>query len=263
MKGVDGIYGGMWAVPRMAQNICSWLTDGPRHIFADVDATGDLLKLIHRVHSIVDPIVQILPLKRIAEAVTAITDFVNARNLISGLYDLVSGAAAWEKPFSANVPNLLKVASKAMFLIGDIGSLAEWLSSIQVLGEWVKKSTAQIVTWGKPFQVLAGIGDFSCITGSLFNLADTIRLMVRESMTDGYIKNGRLKVSALVDRVIDVASDISAIAASVLSNIPGVPAVMSMISLAVGSTIALGKFFKKIYWEAPLEVELADKGAVC
>ncbi len=243
--------GGVWALAKMAQNVGTWLTDGPRQLFADVDATTDLLKLAQRIHAIFEPIIQIIPLKQFAHAATAITEFVDARNFIGSFHDLISGTAAWDTPFSAHFPDLLKVASKLVFLIGDLGALASWLSSIHVLGEWVKTSTAQIVTWGKKFNILDGIGDVSCITGALLSIADTIRLIVKETVLEDYFKNGRLNMSKLADRLIDIAYDVSSIAASVLSNIPGVPAVMSLVSLAVGSTLSLARFFKRQYCNEP------------
>ena len=158
---------------------------------------------------------------------------------------------AWEKPFSEHFPNLLKVASKLSFLIADIGLLAGWLSSVHVLGEWVKTSTAQLVTWGKKFNVLQGICDVSCITGSLLSLGDTIRIIVQEVLEEGVRRDGRLNPSRVLDHCIDIASDITSIAATVLLNIPGVPIVMATVSLAIGSTLALGRFFKKTYFDAP------------
>lgn len=232
----------------VVQHAASWLIDGPRQIFQDVDATADLLRLAQRVQAIFAPIIRILPLQRIAEGVRAITDFVNARNFVGGIYDIVTGNAAWEKPFSEHVPNLLKVASKLVFLIGDFGSLAEWLSSIRVLGAWVKDSTARLVTWGKEFNILGGIGDVTCAVGSLLSLGETIRLIVQEAITERYFKEGIFKTGLLTDHLLDIAYDVSGIAASILSNIPGVPAVLSLVSLAVGSTASLGRFFKKTYW---------------
>jgi hypothetical protein len=251
MAVAENVTGGFWECTKTAQNIGSWIVEGPKHLFSDVDATADLLMLVQRVHSIFEPFIQIMPLKRIAEAVTSITDFVSARSFIGGIHDIISGKAAWEKPFSVHFPDVLKVASKLVFLVGNCMDLASWLSSFHVLGEWVKSSTAQIVTWGKEFNILQGIGDVTCITGALLNIADTIRLILQEALTDGYFKNGSLKLSVLTDHLIDIAYDISSIAASVLSNIPGVPVVMTTVSLAVGSTLSLGRFFKGIYWKEP------------
>lgn len=252
MSLIENAKGGSWEVTTIAQHIGSWLVDGPKRLFADVDATADLLKLVSRIQKIFEPIIQMLPLKRISEACVAITDFVNARNFIGGLHDLISGKAAWENPFSLRCPDLLKVASKLSFLVGDLASLAHWLSSIHLLGEWVNSATAQIVTWGKEFNLIGGIGDFSCITGALLSISDTVRMIVKEFLTDGYFKEGRMKWSLLTDHLIDVAYDISGIASTVLSNIPGVPAVLGMISMAVGSSLSLSRFFKKEYWKEPL-----------
>jgi hypothetical protein len=251
---MDGINNGpcdLWGLGRMAQRVGFWLVDGPKQLLSDVDATTDLLKLTQRIHRIIEPIIQFMSLKLVAEAATNIVEFFNARNFAGTISDLVSGKAAWEKPFSEHFPNLLKVASKLSFLIADIGLLAGWLSSVHVLGEWVKTSTAQLVTWGKKFNVLQGICDVSCITGSLLSLGDTIRIIVQEVLEEGVRRDGRLNPSRVLDHCIDIASDITSIAATVLLNIPGVPIVMATVSLAIGSTLALGRFFKKTYFDAP------------
>jgi hypothetical protein len=243
MKGIESSVTGCWNWIAEAQKVGEWLVEGPKRLFADVDATTDFLKLVQRINSIFAAFVEILPLKRIADGVTSVIDLVDARNIVGCISDLISGKAAWKNPFSDTFPDLLKVASKLVFLIGDTVSLSSWLSSVHVLGEWVKSSTAQIVTWGKEFNVARGIGDACCVIGSMLNIADTIRLSIRELTTDGYIKDGVLKWRLLRDHLIDVAYDITCIAASVLSNIPGVPAVMATASLAIGSTLSLGRFF--------------------
>jgi hypothetical protein len=251
MAVVEGGAGDFWEITRMAQNVGSWLAEGPKRLLSDVDATSDFLKLVRRVNDIFRPIFQMLTLQSIANGMAAFTDFVDARSFIGTISDLISGKAAWEKPLSAHFPNVFKVASKLAFLVGDLGVMASWLSSVHVLGAWVKSSTAQIVSWGKEFNILDGIGDVSCITGSLLSLADTMRIVLQEVLTGGYFENGCLKLSLLTDRFIDIASDISNIAASILVNIPGVPSVMSLVALAVGSTLSLGRFFKQIDWNEP------------
>lgn len=249
MAVVEGVNREVWGLPRVVHDVGLWLIDGPRHIFDDIDATSDLLSLVQRVEAIFEPVLQIAPVKCLAEAVTAITDFVAARDIVGSLHDLLSGVAAWESPFSQSFPNLLQVASRVAFLVGDIGAVVGWLSSIHVLGEWTKTATAQIVTWGKPFPILDGVGDVSCITGSLLNIADTVRLIVKEFVVERSWSGGRLTMGRLLDHGIDIAYDISGIAASVFANIPGVPAMLATISLAVGSTLSLGKFFKELYWK--------------
>ncbi len=243
-----------WETSRTAQTVGNWLLDGPKNVLANVDPLSDFLKLINRVNDIFKPFVEIFPLKQIAEHVSQITEFISARTFISRLSDIVSGKAGWEKPFSEHFPNLLRIASKCMYLIGDFASTARWLSTINVLDSWVKDSTAQFVTWGKPFNLLKGIGDVSCVTAALLNMADTVRQIVQEAARGGYFEKNRLKLSLLVDHVLEVASDTAKIAAAVLSNIPGVHVIFTAISLAIGSTLSLAKYFKKTYWiEGPLQ----------
>lgn len=251
MAVVGNVANGAWEASVVAQNVGNWLLDGPKNVFANVDPLSDLLKLIQRINDIFKPIVEIFPLKQIAEGVSHVTDFIGARKFIDRISDLVSGRAAWDKPFSDHFPNLLKVASKCVYLIGDFASTAKWLSTVNILGSWVKDSTAQIVTWGKEFNLLKGIGDVSCITGSLLNMADTVRQIVTEAARGGYFEQNKLRLSLLVDHVLDVAFDTAKIAAAVLSNIPGVHFVFTAISLAIGSTISLTKYFKKTYWVEP------------
>jgi hypothetical protein len=251
MSGTEGVNGGFWGVAYGIQNMFSWLLDGPRQLLNDSDATTDLLKLVQRVNGVFDQIIELVPLKLFVEGVTAITEFANVRSIVSGLHDLFTGKAAWETPFCSNFPDLLKVASKMAFVVGDMASVATWLSSLHILGDWVRSSTAQIASWGKKFNVMQGIGDASCITGCLLNIADTVRLILKENLTEGHFKTEKMRWRALADHVVEIASDVSGIAAAILSNIPGVPAVLAIISLAIGSTFSLGRFFMKIYWKEP------------
>jgi hypothetical protein len=253
-----------WEATRVAQHVGNWLVDGPKNVFSNIDPLTDLLKLVQRINDIFKPIADFPPLKQIADSFSHITDFVNARNFIGRISDIVTGKAGWDKPFSKNFPDLLKIASKCAYLIGDFAATAKWLSSIHILGAWVKDSTAQMRTWGKEFNILKGIGDVACVTGSLLNFADTVRLIVQESMRDGYFKSGQLKLSLLADHVVEIACDTAKIAAAVLSNIPGVNIIFTMISLAVASTLSLGKFFKKTYCiesELHLPIEDLDESA--
>ncbi len=238
---------------RIAQAGGNWLVDGPKNVLANVDPLSDFMKLVQRINDIFKPFVEIMPLRHISEAFSHITDFVSARGFIGRISDLVSGKAGWEKPFSENFPDLLKIASKCAYLIGDFASTAKWLAMINILGAWVKDSTAQIVTWGNEFNILKGIGDVSCITGALLSIADTVRLIVSEIRRDGYFTDKKLKISLFLDHVLDVASDTVKIAAAVLFNVPGVHILFVTASLAIGSTLSLMKFFKKTYWieEAP------------
>lgn len=242
---------GLCAGARVAQSVSNWFVDGPKNVFGNIDPLSDLLKLIQRINEIVKPWIEMLPLQRISKAVSHITDFVNARNFIPRLSDIVSGRLA-----------PLKELSKLAYLVGDFASTAKWLSSIEVLGSWVKDATAQFVSWGKEFNILKGIGDVSCLTGALLNISETVRLVIKEFTAEKYFAHGRLKLSLLVDHVVDLAYDVTKVAASVLSNIPGVHMVVTTISLAIGATLSLGKFFKKTYWieeEAP-EEPLASRG---
>ena len=246
---LQNVVGGFSEATRVAQNVSAWLTHGPTMIFNDVDATHDLLMLTQRVQRISEKIFPFLPLKHISEAVSSVTEFTNVRNIFSGIHDLVSGKSAWEKPFSETCPNFLRIASKCVFIVGDLASLAGWLSSIHLLEAWVKYSTARVVTWGNEFNVLHGIGDTVCVVGSLLSIADTVRLAVDEMKTDGYVKNGHIKSGLVADHLIDVASDISSVAGAILSNIPGVPSLAAVVPFAIGSTLSLGRFLSKVKWD--------------
>ena len=233
---------------RVAQHAANWAVDGPKNVFAKVDPLSDLLKLVQRISEITKQFVEILPLQHVARAFSKITDFINARNFIGRISDIVSGAAAWRNPFAEGIPDFLKVGSKLAYLFGDFAATAKWLSSIEVLGSWVKDSTAQLVSWGKEFNILKGIGDVSCITGALLNIADSVRLIVRELEANRFFRGGRFNVGLVVDHFFDVAYDVTKIAGAILSNIPGVHVMFTLVSLTVGSTLSLGKFFKKTYW---------------
>jgi hypothetical protein len=241
-------------VGKVAQNVGNWLVDGPKNVCANIDPLTDVMKLVQRINDIFKPFFTFFPLQQISSCFANITEFVGARSFFGRISDLVSGKAAWEKPLSDNVPNFLRIASKCAYLIGDFASTAKWLCSIQILGAWVKDSTAQIVSWGKEFNILKGICDVSCVTGALLNMTDTVRLIIDEFKHDAYIKQGRLNVSLVVDHVLDVASDVVKIGAAVLSNIPGVNIIFTLVSLSIGSILSLGKFFKKTYWIEPAQL---------
>lgn len=230
-------------VGRATQEALTWATYGPKLILNDIDATADLLRLTQSVYKVTDLAVKILPLKLISDGISTVVEFFNAKNMIGSIYNLASGHDAWENPLSPHVPNVFKVASKAAFLVGDVGSFVSWLSTLKLLGSWVKDTKVQIPGWGKPFSALGGICDASCITGSLLSLADTMRMIAKEAIAGVYVKNGRLMPGTLINRGLDVVSDISSIASSVLGNIPGLSIVFSLVASAVGSTVSLGKFF--------------------
>lgn len=221
-----------WEGAQAAQRAGNWLLDGPKNVLSNVDPLSDVLKLVQRVNEILGG-----PLKQIAEAFSRVTECLNARNFIGRISDIISGRL-----------DVLKELSKIAYLFGDVASTAKWLSSINVLGSWVKDSTAQIATWGKEFNLLKGIGDVSCVTGALLSIADTVRQILKEVATGGYIQEGRLKLGLLLDHVLAVAYDTTKVAAAVLSNIPGVHVLFTTVSLAIGSSLSLAKFFKKTYW---------------
>jgi hypothetical protein len=232
-----------------AQAAVVWLTNGPKHIFSDIDATGDLLRLTQNARKVVDTFARIVPLDLIAEGVSSVVEFINARDIVGCVYDLVSGEAANENSFGPRIPNFLNVAKTLCILVQDITSFAGWLVSIKLLDQWVSTCTAKIVSWGKSFVVLDGICDVASVTGALFSIVDSVRLIAREAMGGVYWLNGRFVPSRLIDRCLDVAMDISWIASSVLNNIPGIAVVYMYVSSGVGSAISLGKFFKKQYFD--------------
>lgn len=235
---------------RGLQTVSNWITDGPAKIFANVDPLNDTLHLTQRVYEIAKKVLKwpVQFFAPISKAISQITDFVGARNFIGRISDIVSGKAAWEKPIAEGVPNFLKVMSKIAYLFTDFTSTVKWLVNIHVLGKWVTETTSQLTSWGKEFQLLKGIGDVSRITGALLNIVDTVRLIAKEIMSRGYFIQGRFNGSLVIDHLLDLACDVTKVAASVLSNIPGVKEVYSLVSLAVGSAASLAKFFKKSYW---------------
>ena len=120
---------------RAVQCASNWVIDGPKNVFANVDPLSDLMKLIQRINDIFKPYLELIPLQQISECFSHITDFVNARNFIGRISDIVSGKSGlWDKPFTDDFPDLLKLASKCAYLIGDFAQTAKWLSSINVLG---------------------------------------------------------------------------------------------------------------------------------
>lgn len=230
-----------------------WLTNGPKLVFNDVGATGDLLRLTKNAQKVAETFARIIPLDLIAEGISGVIEFINARDLVGCVHDLVSGNAAKENPISSHTPNFLNVARTLCTLVQDITSFIGWLVSVKILDEWVSKCTATIVSWGKAFVVLDGICDVASIAGSLFGMIDSVRLIAKEAMEGVYWLNGTFVPSKLIDRCLDIAMDICWIASSVLNNIPGIPTVLMYVSSGVGSMISLGKFFKEKYLD-PLPV---------
>ena len=223
-----------------------WLTDGPRRIFNDIDATGDVLRFTRNVQKITGLFKQIIPLNLLSNGISGIVDFINARDLFGRVFSLVSGEAARENPLGPHLPNILNVAKTFCTMIQDTTSSLSWLVSIKMLGEWVTKSTAKIVSWGKPFVVIDGVCDVSCIAGGLLSIADSLRLIAKDAM------EGHWSPSRCINRCFDVAVDVCSVASAVLNNIPGVSALFVYASSAVGATLSLGKFFKKQYFESSL-----------
>lgn len=69
------------------QSTAVWLTDGPKRVFSDVDATGDLLRMTQSVHKVVETFARIIPLKLIADGISSVIDFINARDLFGCIRD--------------------------------------------------------------------------------------------------------------------------------------------------------------------------------
>ena len=131
-----------------AQAAILWLTDGPKRLFNDIDATGDLLRLTRSVQKITSVFRQIVPLDLIAKGVSSVIEFINSRDTVCQVYSLVSGEAARENPLAPFRP--LNVVKTFCSLVQDVTSSLGWLVSIKMLGEWVSTSTARIASWGKP-----------------------------------------------------------------------------------------------------------------
>jgi hypothetical protein len=236
-----------------------WLTDGPKRVFGDIDATGDLLRMTQSAQKVVETFARIMPLKLIADGISSVVDFFNAKDLIGCVHYLVSGAAAKENAFGPNVPNFLNVAKNLSILVQDVTSFVRWLVSLKLLDEWVTTCTAKIVSWGQSFIVIDGVGDVASITGSLFSIADSLRLIAAEAMEGIYWLDGQLVPSKLIDRCIDLAKDVCWIASTVLNNIPGISALYTNVASTAGSFLSLGKFFKKQYWDTLPGAALASQ----
>ena len=247
-------------VAETVQAAVVWLTDGPKRIFNDIDATGDLLRLTKNVQKVASVFAKVFPLDLIASGLSSVVSFLDARHIFCSVHDLVSGDAARENPLGPHTPNILNVAKTVCTLVQDVTSSLGWLVSIKLLGEWVTKSTAKFALWGKPIVILDGVCDVASSAGSLFSIADSLRLIAKESMEGVYWRNGRCSPSRLIDRCLDVAMDVCSIASSVLNNIPGISIVYMCVSSAVGSMISLGKFFKKQYLDEALIAATVPQG---
>lgn len=222
-----------------------WLTDGPKRVFNNVNAMCDTLKLTQRVSEIAKAILSFNPIEHVTKALGNVTDFISARSIVSRVADLVSYQGT----------NLLWVGNKIAGLIGDISSTVKWLASIDVFGSvlssQIRNATGQFLSWGNPFNLLKGIGDFSCITSSLFDLADIARQALHEMFHGGYMCNGQLKAQTAGTHAFGTVWNIAKIAGCVLSNIPGVQAVYCAVAGAVGAVTSLGKFYVKEYLQDP------------
>jgi hypothetical protein len=237
-------------VAETVQATAVWLTHGLKLVFSDVDATGDLLRLTKSAQKVAQTFARIIPLELIAEGISSVVEFINARDIIGCVHDLVSGDAAKKNPISPQIPNFLNVARKLCTLVQDVTASIGWLVSVKILDEWVTKCTARIVSWGKAFVVLDGVCDVASIAGSLIGIVDSARLIAKEAMEGMYWRDGKFVPSKLIDRGLDVAMDVCWIASSVLNNIPGISTVYMYVSSSVGSLISLGKFFKEKYLDS-------------
>jgi hypothetical protein len=239
----------IWGTAKAVQNAVAWVTDAPSQILQDVDATNDLLKLAQAIQDITDKFFRIVPLKTFSEGVAAIVEFVHARSIFRRIHVLASGKLAWKDPLSAQVPNLLKISSEISFLVMDVCSLIRWCSSIGLIDRGIKEAAVRITLLADEVNLLGGLGDAACVTGSLLSVADTVRGVVREIMTDKYVRKGHVKVGIVVDHILDVANDVSSIAAIILANVPGIPPLAVLVPVVCESSLSLSRFIKKRYWD--------------
>ena len=232
-----------------------WLTDGPKRVFNNVGAMSDALKLTQRVSEIAKAILSFNPIENVTKMLGHVCEFIGARNIVGRVADLVSFKDAWANPLCGGV-NFFWVGNKVSSLIGDISSTVKWLASIDVFGSalssQIRNTTGQFLSWGNPFNILKGIGDFSCVTSSLFDLADIARQAIHEMFDGGkYMVDGQFKAKTAGSHVFGTVWNIAKIAGCVLSNIPGVQMVYCAVAGTVGAVTSLGKFYVKEYLKDP------------
>jgi hypothetical protein len=224
-----------------------WLTDGPKRVFSNVNPMSDALRLTQRVSEIAKAIFSYSPIEYVAKALGNITDFIGARSIIGRVADLVSPQGAWSNPFW--------IGNKFSSLIGDISSTVKWMASINVFGESlssaIRNATGQFVSWGNPFNLLKGVGDFSCITSSLFDIADIARKAFDEFHNGGYLQDGAFKAKTAGSHFCGMVWFVAKVSGCILSNIPGVHVVCSAVAGAVGALSSLGKFYVEQYLKDP------------
>jgi hypothetical protein len=233
-----------------------WLTDGPKRVFSNVNPMSDALKLFQRINDIVKAIFASSPIDQVSKAFGHVTDFIGARGIVGRVADLVSFRGAWEVPLF-NGPNFLWVGNKVASLFGDIGSTVKWMASLNVFGSalsaQIKGATGQFC-FGNAFNLLKGVGDFSCITSSLFDLADIARQAIDRIQQGTYFRDGAFMAKTAWCHAFTAASDVARVAGCVLSNIPGVHMVYSAIAGGIGSFTSLGKFYVEQYVKDPMLV---------
>ena len=231
-----------------------WLTDGPKRVFSNVNPMSDALKLTQRVSDIAKAIFSYSPIEYVAKALGHVTDFIGARSIIGRVADLVTCKDAWTKPLFDG-PNFLWIGNKFASLIGDISSTVKWMASINVFGESlsgaIRNATGQFVSWGNPFNLLKGVGDFSCITSSLFDIVDIARQAIGELRSDGYLRNGAFMAKTAGNHFFGMVWNVAKVSGCILSNIPGVHMVCSAVAGAIGALSSLGKFYVDQYLMDP------------
>ena len=198
------------------------------------------------INTIANQILSFNPFPQAVAALGSITDFISARGIIGRVADLISFKGASTAPLF-NGPNYLWIANKVASLAGDIGSSVKWLASVNVFGEALSRqitnATVHVVSWGNPFNALKGVGDFSCITSSLFDLIDVARQSLDVFRAGGYVRNGVFMAKTAGSHALGLACDVAKVAGSVPSNIPGVGLIYPVVAASVGALTSLGKFF--------------------
>jgi hypothetical protein len=254
MTVVGCIVQGLEESAEAARKAAEWLTAGPKKVFSDVGAMSDALRLTQRINEIIKAIFASSPIEHVAGALRHVTDFIGARGIIGRIADLASFSGAWTAPLM-NGPNLFWVGNKVTSLIGDIGSTVKWLASIEVFGgvlsSQIKEASVQFVSWGNKFNFLKGVGDFSCVTSSLFDLVDVARQAIDELRHGVYLRDGAFMAKTAGCHAFSIAGDVAKVAGCVLSNIPGVHVVVGAVAAAVGAVTSLSKFYVEQYWKDP------------
>ena len=213
-----------------------------RDVFNDTGAMSNFLKLVQRISDLVAAVWASSPIADAAKALKFVTDFISARNIVGRTADL----------FATGGHSVCWIAGKIASYIGDVASTTGWLASVNIFGPEIGKKILETSFWmirGKSVTLLKGVGDFSCVTSSVLDIADIANDTFHEIRTgrnfrsqDGY------EIRKMGCHVFSVLGDIARIT-SVFLNVCGAALVYSACVGIAAETMALVKFYVKNYWD--------------